>query len=139
MRHYLICFFTLFLFFHSEPAASETAHDDAEIRCLDCHVTLPFEGVILSYYSDIPSICLGCHKEYPCRDESKTVNGYIHPIGMEPSMTVPDDLVLDVQGKISCITCHFYHDKGKAELALHDNYLRRSTVKRLCMSCHKKI
>jgi hypothetical protein len=138
----LLYLFTLLLLLpsYNGQAASETPHDDAEIRCLDCHIKLPFERVALSFYSDIPSICLTCHKNYPCKNDAETKNGYIHPINMTPSMTVPDDLVLDNKGQISCITCHFYHDKGKAALASHSQYyLRRSTVKRLCMSCHSNI
>ena len=139
MKQFLCLFTLLLLFSHNDLVASETPHDNAEIRCLDCHVNLPLERVVLSFYSDIPTICLGCHQNYPCRDDAKTKNGYIHPVGMVPTMTVPDDMVLDKQGQISCITCHFYHDKGKAALTTHGQYLRRSTVKRLCMSCHKKI
>lgn len=134
-------FFTLLLLLpHNGLAASKTPHDDAATRCLDCHIKLPLERVALSFYSDIPEICLTCHKNnYPCKDDAETKNGYMHPINMTPSMTVPDDLVLDNKGQISCITCHFYHDNGKAALASHSQYLRRSTVKRLCMSCHRKI
>jgi Cytochrome c3 len=139
MKQCLYLFTLLLLFSHSELVASETPHDNAEIRCLDCHVNLPLERVVLSFYNDTPSICLRCHQNYPCRTDTNTKKGYIHPVDMVPTMTVPDDLVLDRQGQISCITCHFYHDKGKAALALHRHYLRRSTVKRLCMSCHRKI
>ncbi len=139
MKQFLCLFTLLLLFHHNDLRAMETPHDNAEIRCLDCHVTLPFERVVMSFYSDIPSICLGCHQKVPCRDETKAVSGYIHPVGMLPTMDLPDDFVLNVQGQISCITCHFYHDKGKTELTIHAQYLRRSTVKRLCMSCHKKI
>lgn len=134
------CLFTLlFLFSQNALAAPATPHDNAEMRCLDCHVKLPFQGVVLSFYSDIPTMCTGCHRDYPCRNDAQTENGYIHPVGILPTMVIPDDLALDEEGQISCITCHFYHDKGKAELAAHGQYLRRSTVKRLCMSCHKKI
>jgi hypothetical protein len=131
MKQSLYLFTLLLLLPHNGLAASKTPHDDAATRCLDCHVKLPLERVALSFYSDIPSICRTCHP-----DEK---NGYIHPINMTPSMTVPDDLVLNNKGQTSCITCHFYHDKGKAALTSRNQYFRRSTVKRLCMSCHGKI
>ena len=139
MKQFFSLFTLLLLFFHNDLSASETPHDSAEIRCLDCHVNLPLERVSLSFYSDTPSICLECHKNCPCRGYAETENGYIHPVGMVPTMAVPDDMVLDKTGKISCITCHFYHDKDKAPLTAHTPYLRRSTVKRLCMSCHQKL
>ncbi len=139
MKQFRYLFTLLLLLPHNGLAASATPHDDAGIRCLDCHVKLPLERVTLSFYSDIPSICLTCHKNYPCKDDAKTKDGYIHPINMTPSMAVPNDLVLDNKKQINCITCHFYHDKGKATLASHSHYLRRSTVKLLCMGCHRKI
>lgn len=139
MKQFLYLFLLLFLLPHNGQAASKTPHDDAEIRCLDCHIKLPLERVALSFYSDIPSICQTCHKNYPCKDDAETKNSYTHPINIIPSMTVPDYLVLDNKGQITCITCHYYHDKGKATLASHSQYLRHSTVKRLCMSCHKEI
>jgi hypothetical protein len=139
MKQFFYLVTLLLLLPHNGLAASKTPHDDAEIRCLDCHIKLPLERVALSFYSDIPSICLTCHKHYPCKDDTDTNNGNIHPLNMTPSMTIPNDLVLNNKGQTSCITCHFYHDKGKEALTSHSHYLRRSTVKRLCMSCHKKI
>lgn len=118
------------------PVAAFPAHDSSAARCLDCHVSLPFEGVPLSFYEDIPVICSQCHDAFPCT--AKSGSGIFgHPVRVIPSMELPKDMVLDVKGRMSCITCHVYHEGKKAEEDMNFFYLRRPPGMRFCYACHK--
>lgn len=137
MKKFLQFLFSLGLLVAS-PLLAASPHDEADIRCLDCHEVLPFEGVSLSFYRDVKEICNNCHTSYPCKKPGKG-EGYTHPLEVVPRMSVPDDMMLDRTGRINCISCHFFHDQGKAAIALNPFYLRRSSVKRLCAACHNEI
>jgi len=59
-----------------------------------------------------------------------------HPVGVVPSMAVPDDLPLDAAGRVVCSTCHRDHGEivptGDGRRSL-----RRSNIPTLCRSCHR--
>lgn len=73
-----------------------TDHDSSEIRCLNCHVTLPFEGVILLFHTDTSAICLNCHSSYPCKSQAGE-KAFAHPVAVVPSFKIPPDMPLDLE------------------------------------------
>ncbi len=128
-----VIFTALFFFACLVPAFAE--HGRAkDVRCLDCHISLPFNNRDLGFYDDTYKICLSCHKSY-----HGTESGFAHPSKIVPSMPVPADMPLDSAGRITCITCHTFHSdyygdsKGKKVF-----YLRRVRGKTFCYSCHNK-
>ncbi|MCK5517149.1 MAG: hypothetical protein KAI39_09770 [Desulfobulbaceae bacterium] len=92
-------------------------------RCNFCHLTSPEIGVEVKFSRSISYLCLECHN-VP-RENS-------HPIGVVPSMTVPDDFLLDWTGKMTCATCHDPHASSK------NQYLRTEARGReFCQICHQ--
>ncbi|MGE5190245.1 MAG: hypothetical protein ACM3NF_09330 [Gemmatimonadota bacterium] len=108
-------------------AASPHARKDQK-ACIVCHVTQPADGSApskennLRFGGDIVALCSSCHEGYK----------HMHPvkIAVAPDMKSPEDLPLDKNGKITCITCH---DAMEAS-GVHR---RRKLVGRaLCLNCH---
>ncbi len=72
--------------------------------CIVCHLSAPAEGSRparennLKFGGDIVALCSSCHDGYR----------HMHPIkiAVAPDMKSPEDLPLDRDGKITCITCH---------------------------------
>lgn len=96
--------------------------------CVVCHVSQPPEGSApakesnLRFGGDIVALCSSCHEGYR----------HMHPvkIAVAPDMKSPEDLPLDKNGKITCITCH----DAMEESGVHR---RRKLVGRaLCLNCH---
>jgi len=60
-----------------------------------------------------------------------------HPVGVAPTMRVPDDLPLD-HGTVTCLTCHLDGGpEGHSRASrTHDGMLRRASAPALCVSCH---
>jgi len=111
-------------------------HAFTDNDCFMCHFTLPREGDTsrepLRFTDSITKLCSRCH------DMSKSVS---HQVDMKPSdsITVPADMPLDEEGKITCITCHDVHKPYKNPLTGERTYfLRREPAgKFFCLSCHK--
>ncbi|MBC8318077.1 MAG: hypothetical protein H8E41_09230 [Desulfobulbaceae bacterium] len=137
MKYFIFLFAALFVC-GPLSAIAFPVHDTTDVRCLDCHVSLPFEGVVLSFHEDIPDTCTRCHDDFPCSAHS--VGGeFLHPVGVKPTMVIPKDMVLDVNGKVSCITCHVFHEGKKAKEDMNSFYLRRPPGMRFCYACHRKL
>ena len=137
MKYIFIFCFVMFAW-NILPVMAFPVHDGADVRCLDCHISLPFEEVELSFHNDIPEICSRCHSDYPCSMNSAS-GAFSHPVTVKPSMMVPKDMVLDVEGQLSCITCHVFHERKKAREDMNSFYLRRPPGMRFCYACHKKL
>lgn len=92
-------------------------------RCDFCHITLPHEGDDVTRFTrSISYLCLECHS-VP-EDNS-------HPVGIVPSMGMPDGFLLDWSGKMTCATCHDPHSDRQ------NQYLRTSLRGRdFCVLCH---
>ncbi len=96
--------------------------------CIVCHVSAPAEGSRparennLRFGGDIVALCSSCHDGYR----------HMHPvkIAMAPDMKSPEELPLDRDGKITCITCH---DAMEAS-GVHRR--RRIVGRALCLNCH---
>jgi len=110
--------------------------------CTECHEKTPTAKKIgpLKFNGDFKQLCR-CHVDSP--------EGYIHPVGIEPSkdkiLKIPEGMPLQ-QGKLSCITCHdmliqckldspdYLMKKGQ-NLLRGAPYMRRTDF---CYNCHDK-
>ena len=133
----LYCCITAGVLHASWLFAADTNHDSSELRCLDCHVTLPFEGVPLLFHVDTSAICLNCHRSYPCEAQSGK-KGFTHPVAVVPSFEIPTDMPLDLQKSMGCITCHFFHDGSYGPDVIYEFQLRRPIGPNFCYTCHGK-
>ena len=138
MKYLLSVLWLAVLACNAVPAMAFPFHDKAEVRCLDCHVSLPFEGVILIFHEDIVSICSRCHDSFPCNEEFAGGMSN-HPVDIKPTMQIPEDMVLDAEGQISCITCHVFHERKRTREDMNAFYLRRPPGMRFCYACHEKL
>jgi predicted CXXCH cytochrome family protein len=121
----------IFLSVFSYPHMLYAIHDDLDgIKCLDCHVRIPFDkSRAYLFNAGIAGICSGCHKR-PMHS---------HPVEAVPSIQIPLDMPLDVKGRLTCITCHSFHN-GEAVTDGEKTYLlRRQKGKTFCYSCHTKL
>lgn len=94
-------------------------------RCEFCHLVVPKEGNDGRFVRDISYLCLECHSVSAKNS---------HPIGMVPSMQVPDAFSLDWGGRMTCATCHDPHaDNPGGDYS----YLRTAARgKSFCDLCH---
>lgn len=120
------------------PLVAGPVHDDLQMRCLDCHVTLPFPKVALRFHTDMTRMCLQCHDDYPCQPEHKKTE-FKHPVEIVPRVAIPADMPLDEERKMSCMTCHVYHDGDRAAQDLHPKRLRRPQGRTFCYTCHARL
>jgi len=88
------------------PAADPHSHFRNPESCRQCHV---FDKSALEPDRFIPgadAFCLGCHSaEGLGVTHSRNIRPTDHPSGM----TVPNDLRLDAEGRMFCLTCHNAH------------------------------
>ena len=116
------------------PAAVHSQHNEiGNTRCLDCHVTLPFNPEKLSFHDDIEGVCRRCHEN----DHAKS--RLSHPVGVRPTMEIPADMPLDRRGQLSCITCHTFHADWRPAVDDNPSLLRRPDGKTFCYYCHKTL
>ena len=118
---------------------------DKKDRCAACHaIPSPTPGSH-EIRADIDQACEKCH---PRGREN-------HSIGVTPTFSVPSDLVMGPDGKMSCITCHVPHTprwsdhswqatslagslKGLFAKRHQTYFLRRNNAHGdLCLSCHR--
>ena len=112
-----------FLFFIGSVQAAFPGIPAIKQDCTICHVV--HRSVMKELLKrPLPELCTECHPD--------RTGGGEHRIGMKPALTVPDNLPLDKQGEITCITCHAPHGEGGFPKMLRKNPAE------LCISCHKK-
>jgi predicted CXXCH cytochrome family protein len=118
----------------SAAAPERNPHDFGQVGCTHCHVVVPGQGRVLQrnvFRKDIDDLCQEC----PAATLEDNIN---HRVGIRPSMKVPEDLHLNENGEISCITCHDPHaEYVSAKTGNRTWFLRRQMQKReLCIACH---
>ncbi len=100
------------------------------LDCKSCHATLGLKkrGIMRK---PVLEICTGCH----------ALATHTHPFDIKPALEVPADLPLDMNGMITCATCHDPHGIYKDALTgKKTRYLRRAGPGRIfCASCHRNI
>jgi len=95
-------------------------------RCEFCHLTQPKDGEVGRFTRDISFLCLDCHN---------VSSRNSHPIGMIPSMKVPEGFALSWSGKMTCATCH---DPHAADSGDDLNFMRTTARgKDFCDLCHR--
>ncbi len=110
-------------------------HDEVgKIKCLDCHPRLPFNGAKASLNERAAEVCTGCHAA-----GGKMSAILSHPVNIVPSMVVPHDLPTDGQGRITCITCHTFHEGYRDAEGNKRYFLRRQRGKAFCYGCHNRL
>ncbi len=112
-----------------------TAHH-FEMACRNCHEINNNRTEQVSEMGglsgDINTLCTqqGCH------DFDRSLN---HPVGLIPHGNVPDDMPLDNNLRITCLTCHGERntsDDSAGHESGYDKMLRRPSVIELCAACH---
>lgn len=114
----------------ASPRAQSRTKDPHNSACATCHAGVPTPDAP-AVARDISQLCQKCHP----RPASNS-----HPVGMVPSMKVPDDLHLDWRGKMTCATCHDVHQQGTSGRARYPVLLRRPQPGwNFCVACHRNI
>ena len=88
------------------PVTDPHSHFRIPGNCSHCHVSLGEAPDPKRFVPGADSFCLDCH--------SIDGLGVTHPRAIRPAdkaygMKVPDDLRLDIEGRIFCLTCHNAH------------------------------
>ncbi|RMG02025.1 MAG: hypothetical protein D6726_08390 [Nitrospirae bacterium] len=119
----MVCFFM--------SAATLASHNEiGKVRCLSCHVKLPFNKIADRFTLYSVKTCRKCHNE-------KMIT-FDHPVGIRVKKTLPPDLPLSEDGRMICITCHTFHRATYLPGYGQKTYLRRGVLgKRFCLNCHK--
>jgi hypothetical protein len=119
----------------ASPSNNNAGHDGMQkIHCSECHKHLPFTGGGPALRNEVSDTCVACHQRHHGTDKMRS-----HPVNALPSMSVPPDMILDAQGRITCITCHAFHGEYRDENNQKRYYLRRTGGKTFCFSCHKSL
>lgn len=139
MRGFFLIFLVIAWCFSGASLSAAGPHDDSQVRCLDCHVALPLaEGVALRFHTDSRDICLRCHGDYSCKPQPDS-GGFRHPVSVAAPFAVPADMPLDGKNRIGCITCHLFHEGGRAREERPAYLLRRPFGPAFCLTCHEKL
>jgi len=125
----------------SVRVAGRNAQNDAtvhhfEMACDNCHNInhnmTEHVSEMGALNGNINTLCTqqGCH------DFDRSLN---HPVGLVPHGNVPDDMPLDNNSRITCLTCHDERnasDDSAGHRSGYDKMLRRPSVTELCAACH---
>ena len=107
-----------------------TAHEFTQAQCPDCHAGTPVKSKreTLRMVASIQYLCGRCHGE---RDSLS------HPVEIYPaSVTVPADLPLSWEGKMTCSTCHDIHAGHQGFDGAARSLRRQVTGAAFCSACH---
>lgn len=125
----MLCFVAAVGTAETKEKRADSPHGREDSKaCIVCHLSVPPEGSSpskernLRFKGDIVALCSSCHDGYR----------HMHPvkIAVAPDMKSPEELPLDKDGKITCITCH---DVMQAA-GVHRK--RKLVGKELCLNCH---
>jgi predicted CXXCH cytochrome family protein len=102
-------------------------HQFSRRDCTRCHVDADNDPGNLKPMSN--SRCVDCHADLKQPQP--------HPVDISPNIFVPADMPL-VNGKLGCITCHFYHPFSDKYKNRSGNLLRRpGRGAFFCAACHR--
>ena len=153
---FLLCIYTIVI--HADTTFnphSETVENDNNDQCLSCHKSKPLKTnkamgkyalpVMSEFVGNGISMCEECHG-----DDSSS-----HIVGATPDYTVPADLPLDKENRVTCLTCHYVHgslesERPMASSSFMDHLFNRDRLKKsyvlrrnnaegdMCLACHSK-
>lgn len=102
-------------------------HRLSQNECDRCHVDAENDPARLKLVSN--TRCVSCHADLK--------QSQPHPVDITPRMLLPDDMPL-VNGKLGCITCHYFHPSSDKNKIRSRNLLRRPvTGTFFCAACHR--
>ena len=102
-------------------------HQFSKKECGLCHMDAEENPAGLKPISNAK--CVSCHIELK---ESQS-----HPVDISPSILIPADMPL-ANGKLGCITCHYFHPSSDKYTNRSGNLLRRPGRGAVfCASCHQ--
>jgi len=127
MKHNLFILCLLLICVVTVHGLSGKPHEFSADKCGLCHYDEKNEPMHLK--SEVTAGCKTCHPE-PGEDKS-------HPTDLYPKLSVPKDMPL-IEGKLTCVTCHFVHPKEDT-YAAEKNYFLRRQVRGVffCNICHE--
>jgi predicted CXXCH cytochrome family protein len=107
---------------------SGQSHEFTAGQCNHCHIDE--KNAPLNFAPTVSRACKACH----LRLEQKKS----HPTEVLPTMSIPGDMPL-VEGRLTCITCHFAHPKENFQFFSKQHYYLRRQVKGVffCTECHE--
>jgi len=99
------------------------------LSCNHCHAVVGVKSRGLMR-KPVNQICSECHR----------MSGALHPVDIDPAITIPADLPLDANGLLTCATCHNIHRSRLDPVSGRKTmYLRRDGPTRaLCEACHRE-
>ena len=102
-------------------------HQFSKEECRICHLDIEKDPGGLKPV--LSSICEGCHTDIRVNQS--------HPVDIAPEMSIPADMPL-LNGKLSCITCHFVHPFSIPSKKFSNFILRRPGRGPIfCSVCHR--
>ncbi len=105
----------------------EGPHEFLSGECALCHIDEKNEPMGIK-----TSITPACEKCHPNAKDTQS-----HPVDMYPSLSIPEDMLL-IEGRFTCVTCHYVHPKKKRSLINQHFFLRRQIRGPLfCNICHE--
>ena len=105
-------------------------HQFLRNQCGLCHATADGTDDVTNLQPVSSEICITCH--------SGITGSMSHPVDITPGNLLPPEMPL-VNGRLSCLTCHFVHPTS-----LQTNRFRRSLLRKtgmgaqFCMTCHPR-
>ncbi len=104
-------------------------HRFSQSECEMCHVDADKDpGSLKAMFN---SRCVACHTDLRTAQP--------HPVDISPNILLPADLPL-VNGRLGCITCHYFHAFSDQYKNRSGNLLRRPAKGALfCAACHHRI
>ena len=90
------------------------SHQFPRGKCGLCHINVNEDARVLFPLDS--RACKTCHKS---SEETQS-----HPVDISPAASIPPDLPL-VEGKLSCVTCHFVHLSSVNYKGSDNSLLRR--------------
>jgi len=106
---------------------TEKPHEYFSIHCVLCHVDEKNDPMNLK--PSITQACAACHRNL---EEVQS-----HPTDINPTLAIPEDMLL-INGKLTCITCHYGHPQKKQQFIENKFYLRRMVRGPFfCNICHE--
>ncbi len=108
-------------------ALSGRQHEFAEHECAICHHDVQNKPDSIK-----PAVTLACNI---CH--SKVKEKQSHPVDIYPTLSIPADMPL-VEGRLTCITCHYVHPNENMDF-IDNKYILRRLTKGMyfCITCHE--
>jgi predicted CXXCH cytochrome family protein len=107
-------------------AMTKRTHDFEYGECAICHPSVRTDPSEIN--PDITGSCQVCH------DDLNEIQ--MHPTDITPRLSIPRDMPL-LDGRMTCLTCHYVHPERKKQFVKRDTLLRRQVRGQLfCSICH---